>query len=180
MSAPRHYPCEPNTRLFPTQWKSIWFRQNSTVSKDGQREYECPLCSRRFTAHDLEVLQGDHIWPYSLFGATVWDNYRLICSRCNREKGAWLDKEIRTSLSSLAFRYPLYARPAVAGSVARTTLWWERRLTSIRGRRNGAKVLRFEKLKNVTPFLSSPSSFAQRKAIRAPPRHCDCHGLFAV
>lgn len=107
MSPPRHYPCHPTARYFPSGWKSVWFRRNSTVNQSGVREYACPYCERAFTAHDLDVLQGDHIWPYSLFGPTTWDNYHLICGRCNARKGNWLDEDIRKILSTQAFRKQL-------------------------------------------------------------------------
>jgi len=67
-------------------------------------EYQCPGCRRWFDHSVLDELQADHIWPYSLFGETSWDNYRLLCARCNRKKSNLLDTEVRVALGNKAFR----------------------------------------------------------------------------
>jgi len=52
----------------------------------------------------IEYLQGDHIWPYSLFGETSWANYQLICGSCNAAKSNRLDGDVRKLLGSGEFR----------------------------------------------------------------------------
>jgi 5-methylcytosine-specific restriction endonuclease McrA len=65
---PRRAPIPRALRL------AIWER-------DGGRCVEC--------ASDFE-LQFDHVIPFSLGGATTAENLQLLCSDCNREKGASL------------------------------------------------------------------------------------------
>ena len=60
------------------------------------------------TRHGFEQrrhhLQGDHIWPYSLFGETIWSNYQLICGSCNAAKGNRLEGDVRKILGDGEFR----------------------------------------------------------------------------
>jgi 5-methylcytosine-specific restriction endonuclease McrA len=65
---PRRAPIPRTLRL------AIWER-------DGGRCVEC--------GSDFE-LQFDHVIPFSLGGATTAENLQLLCSDCNREKGASL------------------------------------------------------------------------------------------
>ncbi len=53
---------------------------------------------------DINYLQGDHVWPYSLFGDTTWANYQLVCGACNAAKSNVLETEIRLALGSGEFR----------------------------------------------------------------------------
>jgi 5-methylcytosine-specific restriction endonuclease McrA len=50
------------------------------------------------------MLQGDHIWPWSLFGETSWQNYQLICGSCNLKKKDKIDNQIRIILGNGEFR----------------------------------------------------------------------------
>lgn len=52
----------------------------------------------------ISYLHGDHIWPYSLFGETTWDNYQLICGDCNLNKSNRLDVDVREALGADEFR----------------------------------------------------------------------------
>jgi hypothetical protein len=52
----------------------------------------------------IDFLHGDHVWPYSLFGETSWDNYQLICGACNLAKGNRLDNDVRRLLGRGEFR----------------------------------------------------------------------------
>jgi hypothetical protein len=49
-------------------------------------------------------LQGDHVWPYSLFGDSSWANYQLICGSCNARKRDFIDSAIRDVLGGGQFR----------------------------------------------------------------------------
>jgi hypothetical protein len=66
--------------------------------------YRCPICSKEYDHSSIDHLQGDHIWPYSLFGETSWENYQLICGKCNATKKNRLDNEIREVLGAGEFR----------------------------------------------------------------------------
>jgi len=50
------------------------------------------------------MLEGDHVWPYSLFGASVWENYQLLCCRCNVKKSNRLSTFLRELLGGDDFR----------------------------------------------------------------------------
>lgn len=102
--APAFIPCDLRSRTFPPAWKGVWFRRRSRVGDDGVPVYKCPLCGRDFDHSMLDYLQGDHVWPYSLFGETSWSNYQLICGSCNAAKGNRLDGEVRVLLGSGEFR----------------------------------------------------------------------------
>jgi len=96
--------CNPISRDFPPGWKDVWFRRMASRDEDGIVRYACPLCGRRFDHRDINYLQGDHVWPYSLFGDTSWENYQLICGACNAAKSNVLELEIRRVLGSGEFR----------------------------------------------------------------------------
>ena len=66
--------------------------------------YTCPICEKKFDFRSFSELQGDHIWPYSLFGETTWENYQLICGKCNKQKGNHLDGDVHRVLGSGKFR----------------------------------------------------------------------------
>jgi hypothetical protein len=102
--APTFFTVDPSARLFPVGWRAIWFRRNARQNEFGSYSYRCPTCSRDFEHADLDQLQGDHVWPYSLFGPTSWSNYQLICGACNLRKRDFLDADVRRALSDEAFR----------------------------------------------------------------------------
>jgi hypothetical protein len=102
--APSYIVCDPRSRMFPAGWKDIWFRRRAVRDADGVPRYTCPICQAKFDHQLIDFLQGDHIWPYSLFGETSWENYQLICGSCNVSKSNFLDVEIRKALGSGSFR----------------------------------------------------------------------------
>jgi len=102
--APKYIICDALSRFFPPEWKDIYFRRFSRPSSHNIHTYECPLCGKQFTHEDIDQLQGDHVWPYSLFGETAWDNYQLICGGCNAAKGNRIEKDLRSVLGSGEFR----------------------------------------------------------------------------
>jgi 5-methylcytosine-specific restriction endonuclease McrA len=102
--APAFIPCDLRSRTFPPAWKGVWFRRRSHVGDEGLPIYKCPLCRRDFDHSMLDYLQGDHVWPHSLFGETSWNNYQLICGNCNAAKSNSLDGEVRTLLGAGEFR----------------------------------------------------------------------------
>lgn len=57
----------------------------------------------------INYLHGDHIWPFSLFGETTWENYQLICGDCNLTKSARLDADVRAALGQHEFRRRIMA-----------------------------------------------------------------------
>ena len=59
---------------------------------------------RRFDHRDIDYLQGDHVWPYSLFGESSWANYQLICGNCNASKSNKLETDVRRVLGDGEFR----------------------------------------------------------------------------
>ena len=101
---PRCFPCDPVSREFPPDWKDVWFRIHAVAGTDGLPRLECPLCHRWFDHTQISFLQGDHIWPYSMFGETAWENYQLICGACNAAKSNCLDREVRRVLGKGEFR----------------------------------------------------------------------------
>ncbi|MDZ4685113.1 MAG: HNH endonuclease [Planctomycetaceae bacterium] len=64
----------------------------------------CPICRKGFDHTEIEYLQGDHIWPYSLFGESSWANYQLICGSCNARKRDFVEHAIRLVLGDGSFR----------------------------------------------------------------------------
>lgn len=101
---PLYITCDPLARIFPSGWKDVWFRRQAVLDEHGVAHYTCPLCNRRFDHRMINYLQGDHVWPYSLFGETAWSNYQLICGNCNAAKSNRLDRDIRKVLGNGAFR----------------------------------------------------------------------------
>jgi hypothetical protein len=94
----------PLARTFPPEWRDVWFRRQARSDEHGVIKYICPLCGRGFDHRQIEHLQGDHIWPYSLFGETSWSNYQLICGSCNAAKGNRLENDVRRVLGAGEFR----------------------------------------------------------------------------
>lgn len=103
-AAPVSFPSNPLSRIFPSEWKDIWFRRFSKECADGIPRYECPVCKKLFDHSNIGYLQGDHIWPYSMCGETSWANYRLICGSCNASKRDYIDQSIRKALGNVEFR----------------------------------------------------------------------------
>jgi 5-methylcytosine-specific restriction endonuclease McrA len=101
---PINFPSDPLTREFPSAWKDVLFRRRAEVCSDGMHRYQCPMCESCFAHSEITFLQGDHIWPYSLFGETSWANYQLICGKCNLRKSNAIDNEIRKALADGTFR----------------------------------------------------------------------------
>ena len=91
-------------REFPLEWKSIYFGRQAIRGDDGIPRYCCPLCQERFDHSGIDDLAGDHVWPFSLFGETSWENYQLLCVRCNSRKSNFVDKDLRTVLGDGTFR----------------------------------------------------------------------------
>jgi hypothetical protein len=102
--APTYFQANPRSRDFPAEWKDVWFRRRAKIGQDGIARYQCPMCKKCFDHRDIGFLQGDHIWPYSLFGETAWENYRLICGSCNAAKRDYIDSEIQRLLGCGEFR----------------------------------------------------------------------------
>jgi hypothetical protein len=50
-----------------------------------QQHKQCVFCKKCF---ELEKMEADHIMPWSKGGKTIPDNCQLLCSDCNRTKGA--------------------------------------------------------------------------------------------
>jgi hypothetical protein len=103
-SPPAYLTCDPQSRIFPVGWKDVWFRRCARRDSDGVVRYTCPICEKKFDHSLIDHLQGDHIWPYSLFGDTSWENYQLICGSCNATKKNRLDTDIREVLGAGEFR----------------------------------------------------------------------------
>lgn len=101
---PSHFPCDPRARQFPVAWRDTRFRRRAVLCEDGKVRYECPICHKQFDHSDIEFLQGDHVWPYSLFGDSSWANYQLICGSCNARKRDFIDSAIRDVLGGGQFR----------------------------------------------------------------------------
>lgn len=81
------------------------------------------------------MLEGDHVWPYSLFGASVWENYQLLCGGCNIQKSN---------------RISIYLRDLLGGDDFRKSLQ-----EFLRGRCTGEQI-------QTDPLLSELLSFAVR------------------
>jgi len=101
---PRYIGCDPLSRSFPPEWKDVWFRRQAASKEDGAISYVCPHCGGDFDHTMIHHLQGDHVWPYSLFGETSWYNYQLICGSCNASKSNRLETEVRRVLGGGEFR----------------------------------------------------------------------------
>ena len=102
--APAQLPCSPVARSFPAGWKDFCFRRRSVPDDQGLCVYRCPICRKCFDHTMISYLHGDHVWPYSLFGETTWENYQLICGDCNLSKSNRLENNIRRMLGTGAFR----------------------------------------------------------------------------
>ena len=111
--------CSPDARLFPSDWKDAWFRRHSVRNADDEPMYPCPVCRKEFTHLDLDYLEADHVWPYSLFGATIWENYRLLCSSCNSKRRDSVGQLLRRELGAAKFREVLlgYLRDVIPAEV---------------------------------------------------------------
>lgn len=101
---PLYINCNSLSRAFPPEWKDVWFRRQARLDESGVISYMCPLCSRKFDHTMIGFLQGDHVWPYSLFGETSWANYQLICGGCNASKSNRIEIDIRLVLGNGEFR----------------------------------------------------------------------------
>src|SRR5262245_57806328 len=101
---PQFIPCDPLSRFFPAGWKDYYFRAHGKPDSQRGYVYQCPACQRAFDHSEIDFLEGDHIWPYSMFGETSWENYQLICGSCNASKRNFLDREIRAALGTGDFR----------------------------------------------------------------------------
>ncbi len=95
---------DPLNRDFPLSWKNTFFRRNAIIGPSGNLQFVCPLCQKAFTHKDIDSMHGDHIWPWSLFGDSSWQNYRLLCGECNMSRGNRLNVVIRKCLGSGEFR----------------------------------------------------------------------------
>jgi hypothetical protein len=97
--------CNPLDRIFPADWKIAWFRRRAKI-KDGSPYpvITCPICKSDFDFTRLDFLEADHIWPYSLFGETIWENFQLLCGSCNSRKSNALNSHVRLALSNSIFR----------------------------------------------------------------------------
>lgn len=101
---PLFFSCDPLARQFPTAWRDTRFRRSAKRTSEGELVYYCPICNKGFDHTYIDFLQGDHIWPYSLFGETSWANYQLICGSCNSRKRDFIDDAVRHVLGGGHFR----------------------------------------------------------------------------
>jgi hypothetical protein len=101
---PLYFPCFPLARQFPREWRDIRFRRSAKRCEDGVVRYACPICRNDFDHTEIDFLQGDHIWPFSLFGESSWANYQLICGSCNARKRDFVDEAVRKILGDGHFR----------------------------------------------------------------------------
>lgn len=75
--------CAPNQRSFPLSWKEAYFRMHL----NDLGGYVCPICIRVFRgSKGFAQLRGDHIYPFSKGGLTIWENLQLLCAECNSKK----------------------------------------------------------------------------------------------
>jgi hypothetical protein len=102
--APRFIACDPLSRVFSAGWKDYYFRAYGQADSERGYVYRCPICQKSFDHSEIDFLEGDHIWPYSMFGETSWENYQLICGSCNASKSNFLERQIRTALGTGDFR----------------------------------------------------------------------------
>ena len=122
---PLFFQCDPLDRQFPTAWRDTRFRRSAEKSADGKLSYRCPICQTGFDHTEVDYLQGDHIWPYSLCGDTSWANYQLICGSCNSRKSNFIDDAVRKVLGESTFRKIVcdYLRKAAAdGRLSQTEM----------------------------------------------------------
>ncbi|WP_407936122.1 HNH endonuclease [Gemmata algarum] len=78
--------CNPESRLYPSDWKWAYYKLQGGITEDG---YQCPRCERRFFGpSDFAELHGDHRVSWSQGGRTTWDNLCLLCGPCNLRKSA--------------------------------------------------------------------------------------------
>ena len=101
------FPVDRCARQFPVEWKDVWFRERQEKGPNGIPVYRCPICREIFDHSETDLLHGDHVWPYALFGETSWQNYQLICGKCNIRKRDYLDREIRKALLDNGFHRKL-------------------------------------------------------------------------
>jgi 5-methylcytosine-specific restriction endonuclease McrA len=101
---PQFIPCDPLSRYFPAGWKDYYFRACGKPDLARGYVYYCPICQKGFDHSEIDFLEGDHIWPYSMFGETSWENYQLICGSCNASKTDFVEHQIRSALGAGDFR----------------------------------------------------------------------------
>ena len=120
--APQGFSCDPVQRCFPPDWRDILFRRMAVANDDGDLKYQCPRCKEWFDHSQIEFLQGDHIWPYSLFGETSWDNYQLLCGSCNASKSNAVGLKIRSALGNKEGKFRQLVYSFLCTKVAEGTL----------------------------------------------------------
>lgn len=84
-SLPDNLPdCDSLNPIFPQEWKESYFRRHMDLKLGG---YICPDCQNIFSGtKGFRQLEGDHIFPRSKGGLTVWENLTLRCKPCNLKK----------------------------------------------------------------------------------------------
>ncbi len=79
--------CNPESRIYPSDWKWAFYRLNGGTTTG----YQCPMCMRTFLgpgANGYDELHGDHLRSWLSGGRTTWDNLQLLCGPCNLHKSS--------------------------------------------------------------------------------------------
>lgn len=63
-----------NLRAFPEDMKLTMYERQKGI---------CPICKKHF---DIQMMEADHIKPWSQGGKTELDNGQMLCRECNRRK----------------------------------------------------------------------------------------------
>ena len=71
--------------------------KRNSLKKAGQKN--CYICNQEVSflqpainsGTDMTAAEVEHIWPSSLGGISELDNLKIVCRKCNRKKGDFLD-----------------------------------------------------------------------------------------
>lgn len=77
-----------NLRGFDNRVKREVYEKQGGVCANSDGHIKGVKCPHENEKLELEVMEADHIVPWSKGGKTEKDNCQMLCRECNRAKGA--------------------------------------------------------------------------------------------